>query len=186
MSCSDASKRCCGVLARIEDAHAAAAEQVLQHRHCDEDAVAIARKTLRLDDRPGVRRRRDVGIGGVLVAERLRHQERRVGAVGGLDIPARQIAPGRGPAALAHGRANQQQRADGNARRFREGNHISGNPAAAHAAPGAPARPTRTAACGSGTRGQAAQRRRQCRLRRSVGSGLPERNSPFALTTVAS
>ena len=32
----------CRVLARVEDAHAAAAEQVFQHRHRDEDAVAIA------------------------------------------------------------------------------------------------------------------------------------------------
>ena len=185
MSCSEASKLAAG-LPRVENAHAAAAEQVFQHRHRDEDAVAIARKTLRLDDRPGVRRRRDVGIGGVLVAERLRHQERRVGAVGGLDIPARQIASGREPVAFTNRRANQQQRADGTVAAFEQVTIFRETRRRLTARQPVQARPTRTAACGSETRARGALRRRQCRLRRSDGSGLPERNSPFALTTVAS
>ena len=101
-----------GTPLRIEQLDRRAAEQSLQHRHRNEDAVAIARKSLRFDDRPRVRRRRDIEVGDVLVAERLRHQERRVGAERRLDVPAGKIAAGGDRAARPHGRADQQNGAD--------------------------------------------------------------------------
>ena len=71
-----------------------AAEKPVQHRQRDKNAVAVAGETLRLDDRPSVRRRRDIGVGHFFVPQRLRHQQRRIGPERGVDIPARQVAAG--------------------------------------------------------------------------------------------
>ena len=96
----------------VEQLDLLAAEPAAQRRYGDENAVAIARESLRLDDRPGVRRRRDIHVGDVLVPQRPRHQHRRVGAKRGIDIPARLIAARRIRFAGAHQRADQQHGAD--------------------------------------------------------------------------
>jgi len=96
------------------------AEQPVEHRHGDEDAVAIAGETLGFDDRQRMRRRRNIQIGDVLVAERLRHQKGRVGTERRLDIPARQIAAGNGRPVGAHHRADKQKRTDRHAAAFQE------------------------------------------------------------------
>ena len=108
---------------RAEDPHSAAAEEPVQHRHGDEDAVAIAGETLGFDDRQRVRRRRHVEISDVLVAQRLRHQKRRVSAERRFDVPARQVAAGNGRALRAlraHHRADNEKRADRHAAAFQE------------------------------------------------------------------
>ena len=97
---------------RIEYLDRGAAEQFLQHRHRNEDAVAIARKTLRFDDRPRVRRRRDIQIGDVLMPKRLRREQRRVGAEGRFDVPAGKVAAGGERVARPHDRADEQDGAD--------------------------------------------------------------------------
>ena len=109
-----------GGLLRIEYLDAGIREQSIQQRQRDEDTVAIARKTLRLDDRPGVRRRRDVQIGDVLVPQRLRYQQARIGAELGLDVPARQVAAGGGSLSRPHRRADDQDRPDRNAAALHE------------------------------------------------------------------
>jgi hypothetical protein len=99
-------------LMRLDHLHALAAERILEHRQRDEQPLAIARKTLGLDDRPGVRRRREVQIGHVLVRERARNQKRCVRPECRLDIPARQVATGGEAVAGGHRRTDQQNRAD--------------------------------------------------------------------------
>ena len=109
-----------GDLLRIEYLDAGIGEQSVEQRQRDEDAFAIAGKTLCLDDRSGVRRRRDVQIGDVLVPQRLRHQQARIGAELRFDVPARQVAAGGGSLSRPHRRADDQDRADRNAAAFHE------------------------------------------------------------------
>jgi hypothetical protein len=100
---------------RFEHLDLRSAEQSVQHRYGDEDPVAVTQKTLGFDDRPRVRRRRDVQIGNILVAKRLRHQHRRVSAEGRVDIPAGKIATGGVGVARPHRRTNEQDGADADA-----------------------------------------------------------------------
>ena len=91
-----------------------------ERRQRDKNAVAVAAETLRLDDRPGMRRGRDVGVGHFFVTQRLRHQHRRVGAERGIDIPAREIAARRESSVRRHRRADQKDHADRCAGGFQE------------------------------------------------------------------
>ena len=84
-------------------------------KHGKEDALAIAREPLRLDDRPRVRRRRYIDVGDVLVAQCLRHQHRRIRAKARFDIPTRKIATGRDSAVRRQCRTNKQDRAHNDA-----------------------------------------------------------------------
>src|SRR3954447_10836045 len=95
-----------------DDLDRAPAWDARQRRHRDEYTPAIGAKALRLDDRPGPRRRADVEIGDVLVALRDLGQERGVVAVGRIDVPARQIALDGGLIAVPPRRIDQQQHAD--------------------------------------------------------------------------
>src|ERR1700691_3673747 len=101
-----------GPFDRVDHLGLAPAEEAFQHGDRDEDAIAVTRKALCLDDWPRVRSRRNIGVGHVFVADGSRDQHGCVGAKLGVHIPARQVAAGNRRAACSDCRANQEEGAD--------------------------------------------------------------------------
>ena len=98
---------------RRERSHARPLLPPREDRHRDQRARGERPETLRLDDRLGVRRRRDVGVGDALVPQRRAEQQRRMPGEGALDIPTREIASHEGSARrVGHLRMDRQKCSD--------------------------------------------------------------------------